>query len=132
VTQPLHPAPHRESDRTLRLTALSAGNPERLVRFLTGAVLACGGWILTRSTQGDQAAELEFEFARASCVEIYAVLIAAGLELSRDSHLQLADLCHCTCNLIDTRGYDIAHIDLTVHRTASILIRDGYTTAIAA
>jgi hypothetical protein len=88
---------------SLKLTALSADEPERLVRYLTGALLACGGWVLTRTTQGNQAAELDFEFARASCIEIYAVLIAAGLDLSRDSHLQLADLCHCTRSLINSR-----------------------------
>jgi hypothetical protein len=132
VTHALHTAPNRESDRTLRLTALSADNPERLVRFLTGALLACGGWVLTRATQGDHSAELEFEFARASCVEIYAVLVAAGLELSRGSHLQLADLCQCTRNLIETRACDIARVELVVHRSASILIRDDYTSALAA
>lgn len=101
------------------------------MRFLTGALLTCGGWVLTRSTQGDQAAELDFEFARASCVEIYAVLVATGLELSRASHLQLADLCHCTRNLIETRAFDIARADLVVYHTSSASRRDEYTPAVA-
>ena len=101
----------------LRLTAHSADEPERLVRFLTGALLSCGGWVLTRATQGQEAAELDFEFARAACVDIYSVLVAAGLELSRDSHLQMAGLCHCTKNLIETRAFDIARADLLVYRT---------------
>jgi hypothetical protein len=116
---------------SLRLTALSADQPEHLVRFLTGALLACGGWVLTRTTQGDQAAELDFEFARASCVEIYAVLIAAGLELSRDSHLQLVGLCHCTKNLIQTRAFDIARIDLVVYPSNSKTEPDDFTLALA-
>jgi hypothetical protein len=110
----------------LRLTALSADEPERLVRYLTGALLSCGGWILTRTTQGNQAAELDFEFARAACVEIYAVLIAAGLELSRDSHLQLAGLCHCTRNLIETRAFDIARAGLTVYPSPTNPRRTDY------
>lgn len=114
----------------LRLTALSADEPERLVRFLTGALLSCGGWVLTRTTQGDQAAELDFEFARASCVEIYAVLIAAGLELSRESHVQMADLCHCTKNLIESRAFDIARADLVVYRSGSVSHHDEYAPAV--
>jgi hypothetical protein len=126
----------RSQEWSLRLTAISADQPERLVRFLTGAVLACGGWVLTRTTQGSQAqpnpsAELDFEFARASCVEIYAVLLAAGLELSRDSHLQLADLCHCTKNLIHTRAFDIARVEIVVYHSASKLGRDDYELALA-
>jgi hypothetical protein len=99
----------------LRLTALSTDDPQRIVRFLSGLLLGCGGWILTRTTEGDDLAVLDFEFARAACVEIYAALIAAGLELSRDSHLRMAELCHCTRNLIQSKAFDIARIDLVIH-----------------
>lgn len=120
---------HDPEGWSLRLTALSADDPERLVRYLTGALLACGGWVLTRTTQGREAAELDFEFARAACVDIYSVLVAAGLELSRDSHLQMADLCHCTKNLIESRAFDIARADLVVYRTASDGQRDDFAVA---
>jgi hypothetical protein len=109
----------------LQLTAQSADEPERLVRFLTGALVACGGWVLTRTTQGREMAELDFEFARGACVEIYAVLIAAGLELSRDSHLQMAELCQCT-NLIESKAFDIARVDLVVYSQGSPRSHDGY------
>jgi hypothetical protein len=102
----------------LRLTALSTEDPARTVRVLTGALLACGGWVLTR-TQEKGVAALDFEFARAACVEVYAVLIGCGLELSRDSHLKMAELCHCTKNLIETRAFDIARIDLVVYNNRS-------------
>lgn len=121
-----------ESDSwNLKLTALSADEPERLARYLTGALLACGGWILTRSTQGREAAELDFEFARASCVEIYSVLVATGLELSRNSHLQLAELCHCTRNLIESRAFEIVRADLVVYHTISKAGLEEYTPALA-
>ena len=100
------------------------------MRFLTGALLACGGWVLTRSTQGNHAAELDFEFARASCVEIYAVLIASGLELSRDSHLQMAELCHCTKNLIASKAFDIARADLVVYNERAKQARAEYEPAL--
>ncbi len=114
----------------MKLTALSADQPDRLVRYLTGALLACGGWVLTRTTQGNQAAELDFEFARASCVEIYAVLIAAGLELSRDSHLQMTELCHCTKNLIESKAFDIARADLVVYNDNAKQARAEYEPAL--
>jgi len=111
---------------SLRLTALSSDEPERLVRYLTGALLSCGGWVLMRTTQGKEAAELDFEFARAACVDIYSVLVAAGLELSKDSHIQMADLCHCTRNLMESRAFDIARADLVVYRTESTVQQDDF------
>lgn len=115
----------------LKLTALSSDEPARLVRYLTGALLACGGWVLMRTTQGDEAAELDFEFARASCVEIYAVLVAAGLELSRESHIQLAELCHCTKNLLESRAFDIARVNLVVYHATSKAGLDEFVMALA-
>jgi hypothetical protein len=102
----------------LRLSALCAGDPARTVRTLTTALLACGGWVLTRSHEKGAFA-IDFEFARAACVEVYAVLIGCGLELSRDSHLRMAELCHCTKNLIETRAFEIARIDLVVYNNRS-------------
>jgi hypothetical protein len=112
----------------LKLTALSADDPQRLVRFLSGVLLACGGWILTRSTHGNDQAELDFEFARAGCIEIYAALIASGLELSRDSHQQLAELCHCTRNMIQSKAFDVARIDLVIYTSRSVQLRSGEET----
>lgn len=116
---------------SLKLTALSADDPVRLIRYLSGALLSCGGWVLTRSTQGNEAAELDFEFARASCVEIYSILVATGLELSRQSHIQLADLCHCTKNLIESRAFEIVRVDLAVYHTTSKAGLEEYTPALA-
>jgi hypothetical protein len=111
----------------LRLTALSPDEPEKTVRVLTGALLACGGWVLTR-TQEKGIAALDFEFARAACVEIYAVLIGCGLELSRDSHLRMSELCHCTKNLIASKAFDIARVDLVVHSNDKKQSRDESPT----
>jgi len=104
----------------LKLTALSADDPQRQVRFLSRVLLACGGWVLTRNSQGKDMEQLGFEFARAACVEVYAALVAAGLELSRDSHQQMAELCHCTQNLLPSKAYDVARIDLAVYSNRAI------------
>ena len=122
---------YETSGWTLKLTALSADDPQRLVRFLSGVLLACGGWILARSTQGNDLAEVDFEFARAACVEIYAALIASGLELSRDSHQQMAELCHCTRNLIHSKAFDVARIDLLIYSNRAVQPSGGEETLMA-
>lgn len=70
-----------------------------MVYYLTGAMLACGGQILSRRFHSDGSAALECEFERSYCVEIYGMLLAAGLYLSRSSHLKMAELCQCTYQL---------------------------------
>jgi len=114
----------------LRLTALCAGDPAKTVRTLTGALLACGGWVLTRSHEKGAFA-LDFEFARATCVEVYAVMIGCGLDLSRESHLRMAELCHCTKNLIETRAFDIARIDLVVYNNRSQNAGDDHSMVLS-
>ncbi len=101
-------------DWDLRLTATSADDPQRLLRFLTGAVLTCGGWVLSRSLPGSDTVEMSFEFARAVSLEIYSVLISAGLELSRDAHISMTELCQCTKNLLATKGFDVARVRLLI------------------
>lgn len=80
----------------LRLISRSEDAPEKAVYFLTGAIMACGGQMLSRRFHSDGSAALECEFPRSVCVEMYGVLLSAGLHLSRSSHLKLAELCRCT------------------------------------
>jgi hypothetical protein len=101
-------------DWDLRLTATSPEDPQRVMRFLTGAVLSCGGWVLSRSVAGSDTVEISFEFARAVSLEIYSVLIAAGLELSRDAHMSLTELYQCTRNLMPAKAFDVARVRLLV------------------
>jgi hypothetical protein len=101
-------------DWDLRLTATCAEDPRRLMRFLTGAVLGCGGWVLSRSLPGSDTVEISFEFARGVSLEIYSMLISAGLELSRDAHISMTELCQCTKNLLATKAFDVARIRLLI------------------
>ena len=80
----------------LRLISRSEDSPEKAVYFLTGAIMACGGMMLSRRFHSDGSAAIECEFPRAICVEMYSVLLSAGLRLSRSSHLKLSELCRCT------------------------------------
>ncbi len=80
----------------MQMRALSQEEPDRLVQTLTGAILGCGGWVLSRGASDSGAVNLLFEFERRLCVDIYSVLIAAGLDLSQNGHVRFTELCQCT------------------------------------
>ena len=98
----------------LQMKAVSTEDPSHLVQALTGGILGCGGWVLGRGANDTGTVSILFEFERQVCVEIYTLLIAAGLELSQNGHLRFTELCQCTrSNQVDC-GSEIASIDLEV------------------
>ena len=99
----------------LPMKAISRDEPSRAVKALTGAILACGGWVLSRSTSETGLIEILFEFERHVCLEIYSILIAAGLELNQGAHIRFTELCQCTRMVQkDCRDDEIVSIDLEV------------------
>ena len=62
----------------MQMKAVSMEEPSRLVPVLTGAILGCGGWVLSRGANDTGTVNMLFEFERQACVEIYTMLIAAG------------------------------------------------------
>ena len=98
----------------LQMRAISREQPARLVKSVTGAILGCGGWVLSRSATDTGLIDILFEFERHACLEIYSVLIAAGLELSQDAHLRFTELCQCTRLARSDCGDEIVSIDLEV------------------
>lgn len=98
----------------LEMKAVSQVEPSRLVCTLTGAILGCGGWVLSRGASDTGTVNMLFEFERQSCVDIYSVLIAAGIELSQSGHLRLTELCQCTRNQMRDCAEEIASVDLEV------------------
>jgi hypothetical protein len=55
-----------------------------------------------------------FEFERRSCVEIYSLLITAGLELSQNGHIRFTELCQCTRSHQRDCGTELASVDLEI------------------
>ncbi len=98
----------------LEMKAVSVEDPSRLVKTLTGAILGCGGWVLSRGANDSGTVTMLFEFERQACVDIYSTLIAAGLELSQTGHMRLTELCQCTCNQQFDCSTDIASVDLEI------------------
>ncbi len=67
---------------------------------LTTAVSLCGAWIVERKTLSPTAMEIRLETQLRLIVELYAAMLSAGIEFSRDGHQALADLCTC-CKHMD-------------------------------
>jgi hypothetical protein len=98
----------------MQMKAVSIEEPAHLVRTLTGAILACGGWVLSRGANDTGTVNMLFEFERQVCVDIYSVLIAAGIDLSQAGHIRLTELCQCTRSHPQECGTDIASVDLEI------------------
>jgi hypothetical protein len=98
----------------MQMKAVSAEEPSRLVQSLTGAILGCGGWVLSRGANDTGVVNMLFEFERQVCVDIYTVLIAAGLELNQSGHIRFTELCQCTRSGKREFGAEIASVDLEI------------------
>jgi hypothetical protein len=98
----------------IQMKAVSIEEPGRLIQTLTGAILGCGGWVLSRGANDSGTINMLFEFERQACVEIYSVLIATGLELSQRGHVRFTELCQCTRSNQQDCGTEIASIDLEI------------------
>src|ERR1700691_323958 len=98
----------------MEMKAISVEEPSRLVQTLTGAILASGGWVLSRGANDSGMVSMLFEFERQACVEIYSLLIAAGLDLSQSGHIRFTELCQCTRSHQQDCGTEIASIDLEI------------------
>ena len=115
----------------IQMRATSIEDPSQLVHSLTGAILGCGGWVLSRGASETGRINMLFEFERRSCVDIYTLLIAAGLELSRSGHIRFTELCQCTRSQPSDCGAEIASVDLDIQTLpaefagASLISRAG-------
>jgi hypothetical protein len=98
----------------LEMKAVSVVEPSRLVQTLTGGILGCGGWVLSRGASDTGTINMLFEFERQACLDVYSVLIAAGVELSQSGHRRLTELCQCTHNHPNDCSSEIASVDLEI------------------
>ncbi len=98
----------------MQMKAVSFEEPSRLVQTLSGAILGCGGWVLSRGANDTGRINMVFEFERRACVDIYSLLIGAGLELSQSGHIRFTELCQCTRSHQMDCGAEIASIDLEI------------------
>jgi len=98
----------------MQMKAVASDEPAHLVQMLTGAILGCGGWVLSRGASDTGTVNMLFEFERHACIDIYSVLIGAGLELSQAGHMRLTEFCQCTRSQFRDCGAEIASVDLEI------------------
>jgi len=98
----------------MQMKAISIEEPSRLVQTLTGAILGCGGWVLSRGASDTGTVNMLFEFERQVCIDIYSIMIASGLELSQSGHIRFTELCQCTRSNQQECGTEIASVDLEI------------------
>ena len=111
----------------LEMKAISEVEPSRLVGILTGGILGCGGWVLSRGASDTGIVNMLFEFERQACVDIYSVLFAAGIELSQSGHLRFTELCQCTRNQRRECGAEIASVDLEVQTLPAAITQRSHS-----
>ena len=109
----------------MQLKAISTEEPSRLAQMLTGAILGCGGWVLSRSASDSGMVTMLFEFERQACVDIYSLLVGAGLELSQSGHIRFTELCQCTRSQQTERGQEIASVDLEIQTFPVEMVHGG-------
>jgi hypothetical protein len=63
--------------------------------ILIGAFSNCGGWVLDRKTISPTTLQFRIEIQLHSVIDLYAAIIAAGVELTHAAHLILTGLCTC-------------------------------------
>jgi hypothetical protein len=80
-------------DPAVALRGSSHQDRRRILPALDLAMHHCGCWVLRRGTLSTSQVELVFEIHLRSAFELYGALIAAGVELTRDSHAALTGLC---------------------------------------
>jgi len=79
----------------LEIQSFSYEDRAGILPSLLSALADGGGWVLERRSLSPNTVEVKIEAQLRSIVELYGGMIAAGLELTRSSHLLLTDLCNC-------------------------------------
>jgi hypothetical protein len=64
-----------------------------LLPELTTAFSNCGGWVLERKTLSPTNMEFRIEIQLLAVLDLYAAIIATGVELTRAGHVALTELC---------------------------------------
>jgi len=78
---------------SLDIQAFTYEQRNGLLVDLTAAFASCGGWIVERKTLSPCNVEFRVEVQLCAILDLYAAVIAAGVELTRPGHEALTELC---------------------------------------
>jgi hypothetical protein len=83
------------SPEILALQGYSYSDRQGLLPLLLTAFTQCGGWVLERKTISATTVEFRLEIQLRAIMDLYSSLAGAGVELTRNTHALLTDLCNC-------------------------------------
>jgi hypothetical protein len=90
----------RQLMQVLEIQGYSYEPSEALLRKLNRSLVNSGGWILDRRAITNTTYEVSLEFELRFIVDLYAAVIAAGVELTRCNHMAMTDICTCRLHLM--------------------------------
>src|SRR5215472_8744845 len=79
----------------LNIQGFSYAERDGLLAYLIPAIHDCGGWVLDRKNLSTTVVEFHIEIQPGSAIDLYAALVASGLQLTRAGHLALTALSTC-------------------------------------
>ena len=90
------PWPRRQTDtmQSLNIQGFTYEQRHTLLADLTTAIGNCGGWILERKTLSPTNLEFSVEIQLRAILDLYAAMLATGVELTRSGHEVLTELCN--------------------------------------
>jgi hypothetical protein len=77
----------------LEIQAFTYEDRYGLLPELASAFSHCGGWILDRQTLSPTNIEYRLEIQLRAIIDLYAAIVATGVELTRSGHETLTELC---------------------------------------
>jgi hypothetical protein len=80
--------------QSLDIQAFTYEQRHGLLPLLTAAFSNCGGWMLERKTLSPTNMEFRIEIQLRAILDLYAAIVATGVELNRAGHQSLTELCN--------------------------------------
>ena len=90
--------------QALDIQGFSYEDRRDVLPLLSAGLTNCGGWVMDRRTLSPASLEFHLEIELRSVVDLYATLLAAGLELTRSGHAALTELCLCRKHMAVSAG----------------------------
>ncbi len=78
---------------SLNIQSFSYEQRHSLLADLTLAFSNCGGWVVERKTLSPTDMAFQVEIQLSSILDLYVAIVATGVELTREGHQALTELC---------------------------------------
>jgi hypothetical protein len=78
---------------SLDVQAFTYEQRQTLIADLNAAFASCGGWVVERKMLSPTNLEFRIEIQLRGVLDLYAAIVATGVELTRTGHEALTELC---------------------------------------